>query len=601
MKLDVQIEKASLLNNITHFFSKEDAYIQELLQNARRAEASRVEVRIDTKHGTLTVIDDGHGVSDPQSLLTIGKSDWAEAIKEETPAGMGFYSVFKLGSKASIRSKRFLLEIDLGDLKQGKQATLTESLPKVSGTVVTVHSSWRKLLDAKELDQHAINAALRRWKRQAQHMPFTTTITIDSTTEIADAFDPRKKPEGLILRAERLWGHVDAVLKQSAGYDERFVLISQGVSVNAEKHLGVDRHSLSHPLGIDMNCKPGTVNFRLPDRDGLIDDDKLKAFFTDARSSLVLSAIEAATISTDKERRKHLASLVYALDEQRVLELPEDLQTIEFVSDNGYVETLARAEIAKRMRDGRLVFAEDVDERQLLRFLGRDVLMPFSRHRQLFSLMFPDAKLVTDFQAHVSPDVRGETLWRVDKVKLRFGEKESRELKPVKDIAVLARPEFGETLKAHDSDKHNKHDHDFIVVHSCEGEVGEPDLEPWHEYYDEDMSYEEADDLWRTGNQNLEIVSTWQGIPRQGVTLSEFTAILYDKLKVKRGSYISLRDADIEPWDNQMTVAKATVVIQHDGQPTRVVKLVPEDDRLRVEGETTESAVEEIAAHNEEA
>lgn len=588
MKLDVQIEKHSILSNITHFFSKEDAYIQELLQNARRAEASRVEVRIDTQAGTLIVTDDGHGVTDPQSLLTIGKSDWAEAIKEETPAGMGFYSVFKVGSKASIRSKRFLLEMDLGELKQGRQATLTESLPKVNGTTVTVHSSWRKLLDAKELDQHAINAALHRWKRPAHHMPFTTTITIDGTTEVVQAFDPRKKPEGLVLRAERPWGYIDAVLKQSAVYDERFLLISQGVAVNTEKHLGVDRHGLNHPLGIDVHCKPGTVNFRLPDRDGLIDDDKLKAFFKDARSSLVSAAIEASKSATDKERRKHLASLVYALDEQRVLELPEDLQTIEFVSDNGYVETLVRAEVARRMKDGTLVFAEDVDERQLLQFLGQDVLMPFSRHRKLFSRMFPDAKLVTDFHVHVSRDARGETLWRVDKIKLAFGGKESREIKPVKDITVLARPEFGETLKAHDSDKHNKHDHDFIVVHSCEGEVGEPDLEPWHQCYDEDMSYEEADDLWRTGTQNLEIVSTWQGIPRQGVTLSEFSAILYDKLKVRRGSYISLRDADIEPWDDQMTVGKATIVIQHEGQPTRIVKLVPEDDRLRVEGETTE-------------
>lgn len=604
MKLDVQIEKHSILNNITHFFSKEDAYIQELLQNARRAEASRVEVRIDTKNGTLTVADDGHGVADPQSLLTIGKSDWTEAIKEETPAGMGFYSVFKLGSKASIRSGRFLLEVDLAELKQGRQALLTESLPRIKGTVVTVFSAWPKLLDNNKLCEAAVDGALHKWKRQARYMPFTTTIAIDGKTEVVQAHDPRKTPDNLLVRTQRSWGYIDAMINAHSCHNERFQLISQGVAVDMEKHLGVDRQELGYDLSIVAHCKPGTVNFTLPDRDGLIRDDKLEKFFKDARESIVASAIEAAKGSSDKDRRKHLASLVYALDQERVLDLPEDLQVIQCTASNGYVETLAKADLAQRLKDGSLVFTCRVDETQLLQFLEHEALMSSARHEHLFAKMFPGAKPVTDFHVHVSQDKRGKTLWRADKVALFFAGNEKRELAPVTEVTVLARPEFDETLKACDSDKLKKYDHDFIVVHSCAKEVGEPDLEPWHGYYDEDMSYDEADTLWRTGSQNRDIVSTWQGIPRHGVTLCEFSSILYDKLKVRRGSYLSFREMDMEPWDDQMDVGKTTALIRHEGQATRVVKLVTDGDRLRVESETSEPGDEpadsEEPAENEE-
>lgn len=587
MKLDVHIEKSSLLNNITHFFSKEDAYIQELLQNARRAEASRVDAKIDTKAGTLTVTDDGHGITDPQSLLTNGKSDWAEAIKEETPAGMGFYSVFKVGSRASIRSKRFLLEMDLGELKQGKQAMLTESLPKVNGTSVTVHSTWQKLLQDDKLTEHAKDAAIRRWKKQATYMPFSTKITVDDKTESVEACDPRKKPDKLILRSEHPWGHVDVAEDRHAAYDERFLLVSQGVAVNMEKHLPLDRHEIDYSLGMVIHCRPGTVNFTLPDRDNLINDGKLNEFIEDVKEALLASAINTAKHSTDKERRKHLASLVYALDLARAMELPEDLQTIQCTTANGYVSHLPKAEIAKQIKNGALVFTCDVDERQLLQFLAQDILMPSNRHEPLLKKMFPDIKLVKDYHIHVSKDPRGQTLWHADTVKLRFDNGEKRELPPVKEASVLARPEFDESLKACDFDKAQKCEHDFVVIHSCEDEVGLPDLESWHDYYDEDMSYEEADNLWRTGQQNTDIIATWQGIPRHGLTLCEFSTLLHDKLKVKRGSYLIFTDMDLEPWDNEMTIGKATVLIKYDGDPTRVVKLLPEENRLRVGSETT--------------
>jgi hypothetical protein len=67
--------------------------LNELLQNARRAQTSRVAVTLDADR-RLTVADDGVGIAYPQTLLTLGESDWSEETqRQEAPAGMGMFSL----------------------------------------------------------------------------------------------------------------------------------------------------------------------------------------------------------------------------------------------------------------------------------------------------------------------------------------------------------------------------------------------------------------------------------------------------------------------------------------------------------------------------
>ncbi len=79
--------------------------IAELLDNARRADATRITVRINETNGTVEVEDDGHGIDDPAVLLSYGRNDWRDgAVKDrELPAGMGFAMLS--GQKVQVRSK----------------------------------------------------------------------------------------------------------------------------------------------------------------------------------------------------------------------------------------------------------------------------------------------------------------------------------------------------------------------------------------------------------------------------------------------------------------------------------------------------------------
>lgn len=64
--------------------------VAELLQNARRAGASHVE--IENHDGEIVVRDDGRGIEDFASLLDLGGSGWAASLEaNEDPAGVGLF------------------------------------------------------------------------------------------------------------------------------------------------------------------------------------------------------------------------------------------------------------------------------------------------------------------------------------------------------------------------------------------------------------------------------------------------------------------------------------------------------------------------------
>ena len=78
----------------------------ELLQNSRRAGATRIDIACcaDQDGARLTLVDDGTGVADPQTMIALGDSGWSERIHEaEDPAGMGVFSLAGKDTRISSR------------------------------------------------------------------------------------------------------------------------------------------------------------------------------------------------------------------------------------------------------------------------------------------------------------------------------------------------------------------------------------------------------------------------------------------------------------------------------------------------------------------
>lgn len=90
----------ALLDKADRLFRNDDEGIWiEVLQNARRAGATVIAISIEESTPqadfcTVTVEDNGSGITDFQTLVTLGHSEWAEETQAiEDPAGMGFFSL----------------------------------------------------------------------------------------------------------------------------------------------------------------------------------------------------------------------------------------------------------------------------------------------------------------------------------------------------------------------------------------------------------------------------------------------------------------------------------------------------------------------------
>jgi Histidine kinase-, DNA gyrase B-, and HSP90-like ATPase len=129
--IQAQVSQATL-GKVSRLFnaSLTDCF-NELLQNARRAGASAIEITL-SDNDYLTIADDGSGIADPQTLLTLGKSDWSdETQQQESPAGMGVFSL--ANRNVTIRSHDWQVHLTPAHFS-GEAIAPVESCEAIEGT-----------------------------------------------------------------------------------------------------------------------------------------------------------------------------------------------------------------------------------------------------------------------------------------------------------------------------------------------------------------------------------------------------------------------------------------------------------------------------------
>ncbi|MFY9269005.1 MAG: hypothetical protein WAO55_04565 [Candidatus Manganitrophaceae bacterium] len=138
IKIDVNLN--TMMKNFGEVFSGERIWIRELLQNARRAGATRINIYTDRSDPNYFRIDDnGSGVSDFQALLTLGGSGWEPAvIEQENPFGLGFYAALYAAVTVEIRSRGQRVVLHSGRIFSGEPITL-QPCEIQSGTSIILH------------------------------------------------------------------------------------------------------------------------------------------------------------------------------------------------------------------------------------------------------------------------------------------------------------------------------------------------------------------------------------------------------------------------------------------------------------------------------
>ncbi len=106
MQIQVRINEEGALRNQRYAFTDKFTLFSELMQNARRAGATRIDIWYDDAQGILRVIDDGCGIDDFQKLLTFNESGWNQDVcQEERPFGIGFSKCLYSASRCVVASR----------------------------------------------------------------------------------------------------------------------------------------------------------------------------------------------------------------------------------------------------------------------------------------------------------------------------------------------------------------------------------------------------------------------------------------------------------------------------------------------------------------
>lgn len=102
--LRLRVDERRLLRELPQFFSNFSDCLTELIQNAYRAGATKVEITLDRSRRQLVVADNGRGAASPHPMLTAGATGWDEKEVID-PAGLGLFSLLGLSESVLIVSR----------------------------------------------------------------------------------------------------------------------------------------------------------------------------------------------------------------------------------------------------------------------------------------------------------------------------------------------------------------------------------------------------------------------------------------------------------------------------------------------------------------
>ena len=71
------VNESRFLEHMRNLFSTSTTVLAECLQNGRRAGASQIDFDYDVASSTLTITDNGCGVADFRTLITVAESGWS--------------------------------------------------------------------------------------------------------------------------------------------------------------------------------------------------------------------------------------------------------------------------------------------------------------------------------------------------------------------------------------------------------------------------------------------------------------------------------------------------------------------------------------------
>jgi len=237
--IKLMINEDNLLNRLGEAFTNKDTFIKEIMQNAQRSGATKL--AINTTDNTISFTDDGKGIKEFQSLLTVAESGWdMETIKKTNAFGIGFLSSIYASDVVEVKSGHQFVRFKTQDLLKGHSVKVETLFSKVKGTIVILTGTFK----TDNLESYTTG--------------FGIPVTINGVNS------PRKNAlnKEAFIKTDFGW------IKLNDGYTTiGSKLYLQGQEVFDEPYMFGPRNII--------HLEDATFLARLPDRDKLIDEQEV--------------------------------------------------------------------------------------------------------------------------------------------------------------------------------------------------------------------------------------------------------------------------------------------------------------------------------------
>ena len=248
MQIQIRINEEGALRNQRHAFSNRFTLVSELLQNARRAGATCIEILYDATTQVLCVRDDGRGLDDFQKLLSFHESGWDEATQaEERPFGIGFSKCLYAATRCIVASGRQRVDIDSA-AALAREPIEVEELPAAEPVAGT------------RVELHGVNLPELGARIEEMCTGFPVPVRFNGR-----ALERRLAESNLALKASAI-GNLHLAGTRDGQYSRETLVFLQGFCVLKPSWYRAEEVNVVH-----LDSRQFTA--RLPDRDKLIDED----------------------------------------------------------------------------------------------------------------------------------------------------------------------------------------------------------------------------------------------------------------------------------------------------------------------------------------
>lgn len=154
-QIAMKVNSANLVKSLKFSFTNKTTMLGELMQNARRANATQVVFEFAPETKILRVTDDGCGIDSIDTLLTVAESGWdADVVAKEHPFGIGFLSALFACRHLTVVSKSGRISVDTDDVLSFKPVTVTPVTDWNGITSITMFGVDLELKDVQDTLNH---------------------------------------------------------------------------------------------------------------------------------------------------------------------------------------------------------------------------------------------------------------------------------------------------------------------------------------------------------------------------------------------------------------------------------------------------------------